>query len=138
MQCRLYICEIWINSKVTLVFLYLKWRQTFWTWHWLWPLIILIWGKDLPPGFQLKDASNTIMGTHILKKGFPGGSDGKGPPCNAGEWSSILSQEDPLERKWLPTPVFLPEELQGQRSLASYSPQGLKELDTTDWLTHTY
>ena len=36
-------------------------------------------------------------------------------------------------RKWQPTPVFLPGEPQGQRSLAGYSPQGRKELDTTAW-----
>ena len=30
------------------------------------------------------------------------------------------------------TPIFLPGEPHGQRSLAGYSPQGLKELDTTE------
>ena len=34
-------------------------------------------------------------------------------------------------RKWQPTPVFLPGESHGQRSLAGYSPWGRKELDTT-------
>ena len=28
----------------------------------------------------------------------------------------------PWRRKWQPTPVFLPEELHGQRSLEDYSP----------------
>ena len=37
-------------------------------------------------------------------------------------------------RKWHPTPVFLPGESHGQRSLVGYSPWGLKELDTTEWL----
>ena len=41
----------------------------------------------------------------------------------------------PWRREWLPTPVFLPEEPQGQRSLMGYSPWGPKELDTTEWLT---
>ena len=31
-----------------------------------------------------------------------------------------------------PTPVFLPGESHGQRSLAGYSQQGCKELDTTE------
>ena len=31
-----------------------------------------------------------------------------------------------------PTPVFLPGECHGQRSLESYSPWGRKELDTTE------
>ena len=38
----------------------------------------------------------------------------------------------PWRRDWLPTPVFLPGEFQGQRSLADYSPWGCKELDTTE------
>ena len=54
-----------------------------------------------------------------------------------------LGQEDPLEKGMQPAPVFLPEESHGQRSLAGYSPFGLKELDTTEQLararmrTHT-
>ena len=34
-------------------------------------------------------------------------------------------------RKWQPTPVFLPGESHGRRSLVVYSPRGRKELDTT-------
>ena len=41
----------------------------------------------------------------------------------------------PWRRKWQPTPVFLPGESHGQRSLAGYSPRGHKELDTTEQLT---
>ena len=39
-------------------------------------------------------------------------------------------------RQWQPTPVFLPGEICGQRSLAGYSPWGCKESDTTKQLTH--
>ena len=38
-------------------------------------------------------------------------------------------------RKWQSTPVFLPGEFHGQRSLASYSPWGCKESDMTEELT---
>ena len=38
-------------------------------------------------------------------------------------------------REWLPTPVFLPGEFHGQRSLAGYSPWGCKELDMAERLT---
>ena len=38
-------------------------------------------------------------------------------------------------RKWQPTPVFLSGESHGQRSLAGYSPQGLRELDATEQLS---
>ena len=48
-----------------------------------------------------------------------------------------LGQKDPLEKEWQPTPVFLPGEVHGQRSLAGYSPWGRRESDTTEPLTHT-
>ena len=42
----------------------------------------------------------------------------------------------PWRRAWLPSPVFLPGDSHGQRSLAGYSPWGCnkhnKELDTTE------
>ena len=38
-----------------------------------------------------------------------------------------LSWEDPVEKSWLPTPVLLPGEFHGQRSLKGYSPWGHKE-----------
>ena len=47
-----------------------------------------------------------------------------------------LGWEDPLEKEWQPTPAFLPEEFNGQRSLAGYGPWGHKELDMTEQLTH--
>ena len=40
----------------------------------------------------------------------------------------------PWRRKWQPTPVFLPGESHGQRSLEGYSPRGCKESDTTEGL----
>ena len=41
-------------------------------------------------------------------------------------------------REWLPTPVFLPGEFLGQKSLASYSPwKSDKEPGTNEQLTHT-
>ena len=45
-----------------------------------------------------------------------------------------LGWEDPWRRKWQPTPVSLPGESHGRRSLVSYSPQGRKELDMTERL----
>jgi len=41
----------------------------------------------------------------------------------------------PWRRAWQPTPVFLPGESHGQRSLVGYSPWSLKESDTTDQLS---
>ena len=38
----------------------------------------------------------------------------------------------PWSRKWQPSPVFLPGESHGLRSLADYSPWSFKEPDTTE------
>ena len=43
----------------------------------------------------------------------------------------------PWKRKWQPVPVFLPEKLQGQRSLAGYSPWVSKEAYTAEH-AHSY
>ena len=57
-----------------------------------------------------------------------GSSDGKESTCNAGDLASITgsrSWSKILWRKeWLPTPVFLPGEFHGHRSLVGYSPWG--------------
>ena len=43
-------------------------------------------------------------------------------------WVWFLAQEDPLRGEWLPTPVFLPGEFHGQRSL----------VERHDWVTNTF
>ena len=68
--------------------------------------------------------------------GFPSGSDDK-------KNSPAMQKRpgfDPLVRKilwraWQPTPVFLPGESHGQKSLVGYNPRGRKELDTTERLS---
>ena len=63
--------------------------------------------------------------------GFPGGSSGKAPPANAGDIRDrvqSLGQEDPLEEGMATTPVVLPGEPHGQRSLAGHSPCGLQRV----------
>ena len=77
--------------------------------------------------------------TEIL--GFPGGSGVKNPPANAGRhrrhgfhpWVGKM----PWRRKWQPTPIFLPGEFHGQRSLTGYSPWGCKESDMTEHMAHS-
>ena len=71
--------------------------------------------------------------------GFPGGTSCKEPACHCRKrkrhgfdpWIGKI----PWRRKWKPTPVFLPGESHGQRSLAGYSPWGCKESDKTEPLT---
>ena len=67
-----------------------------------------------------------------VTKGFPGGSVVKNLPgqcrrCGFNPWIGKIL----WRRKWQPTPVFLPGESHGQRSLAGCSPWGCKELDMT-------
>ena len=72
--------------------------------------------------------------------GFPGGASGEECACQCRRhrrhrfdpWVGKI----PWRRAWKPTPVFLPGESHGQRSLAGYSPWGCKELDMID-LAHT-
>ena len=50
-------------------------------------------------------------------------------------WNSTLRSLMRIwRRKWQPTPVLLPGESHGGRSLIGYSPWGCKELDTTEKL----
>ena len=60
--------------------------------------------------------------------GFPGGSDGKESTYKQKIQVRSLEKEMP----WQPTPVFLPGEFRGQRSLVGYSPWGRKKLDMTE------
>ena len=65
--------------------------------------------------------------------GFPGGSDGRESASSAGRprfnpWVGKI----PCRRKWQPTPVFLPGELHGQRSLVGLSSWGSTESDTAE------
>ena len=59
----------------------------------------------------------------------------KNQPAMQETWAQSLGQEDPLEKRWLPTSVFLPGEFYGRKSLAGYSPWGSKGSDMTEWLT---
>ena len=68
--------------------------------------------------------------------GFPGGTSGKEPTCQCRRHKrckfSPWVRKIPWSRVWQPTPVFLPGEFCGQRSLAGYSPWGRKESYTTE------
>ena len=49
-----------------------------------------------------------------------------------------LGWEDPWRRNWQATPVFLPGKFHGQRSLAGYSPWGIKSRTWLSNWTHTH
>ena len=63
---------------------------------------------------------------------FPGGSNGKESAYSVGDTGLTPQLGRCPEKEMAPTPVFLPGESHGQRSLMGYSPWGHKELDTTE------
>ena len=66
-------------------------------------------------------------------------SDSRESACNAGELGLILVGEDHTRRReWLPTPVFLPRESHGQRSLVGYHQWGTAKYTHTHTHTHTH
>ena len=70
------------------------------------------------------------------KLGFPGGTCGKESTCQCRRCQKLGFNpwvgKIPWRRKWQPTPVFLPGESYGWRSLAGYSPCGHIESDMTE------
>ena len=67
--------------------------------------------------------------------GLPGGSEVKASAWNVGDRGSIPeSGRSPGEGNGKPTPVLLPGESHGGKSLVGYSPRGRKESDTTERL----
>ena len=62
----------------------------------------------------------------------------KTPPAHAGDVSDGFDpwiRKIPWRKAWQHTPVFLPGESHGQRSLAGYSQWGHAESDTTERLS---
>ena len=62
----------------------------------------------------------------------------KSLPSMQETWVQSLGQKIPWRWKWLPTPVFLPGESCGQRSLVGCSPWNCIEVDTIERLAHTH
>ena len=71
-------------------------------------------------------------------RGLPSGDSGKEPTCQCRRpWFEPCVRKIPCRRAWQSTPVFLPGEPHGQRSLVGCSPRGHKESDTTDATQHS-
>ena len=66
--------------------------------------------------------------------GFPCDSDGKESQCGRCRFNPWVGKV-PWRREWQSTPIFLPGEFHGQKSLVGYIPYDCKELDTTEQLT---
>ena len=77
-----------------------------------------------------KHCGETIKG--MSSKGLPWRLSGQESSCSSGRCMFYpWVREIPWRRKWKPTPVFLPGEPHGQRSLVGYSPWGHKGSDMT-------
>ena len=76
-----------------------------------------------------------------ISLGSPGDTSGKESTCqcrrHGGCGFNPWVRKIPWRRAWPPTPVFLPGEFHGQKSLESYSQWRCQELDTTEQLTLT-
>ena len=90
-----------------------------------------------PWGCKESNMTERLTHAHVtLITGFPGRAVVKNLPANAGgkrDWgSNPWVRKIPWRRKGQSTPVFLPGEFHGQRSLAGSSPWRCKESDTTE------
>ena len=76
--------------------------------------------------------SNNLVVKVMKMMGLPWWVSGKESTCNTGDPANPWVGKVPRRRERLPTPVFLPGEFHGQKSLLGYSPWGHKELDMTE------
>ena len=85
-------------------------------------------------GVSETDMTELLSLTHSsLEEGFPGGSAVKNlPAMQKLQETNPWVWKVPWRRAWQPTPVFLPGESHGQRSMEGYRSWGHKELDTAE------
>ena len=110
--------------------------------------------RECTGAFCLKKSGGTMIsrrclwsqGWHLAVRSEaflrPGGASGEELTCKCRRHKRCRFDpwvgKIPWRRTRQPTPVFLPGEPRGQRSLVGYSPRGCKELDRTERLTHTH
>ena len=103
---------------------------------WLWVLYLMVRIHHLWSALVYMTVFSVMYGKTA---GLPGGISGKETTCQCrrlkGHVFDPWVRKIPLRRAWQPSPVFLPGESHGQRSLADYSPWGRKESDTTKQLS---
>ena len=106
---------------------------------------VIVWGPDVSgwgqvltrqPSLNIENPLHDYLTLNSLihkNQGFPGGTSDKESACQHRRlrfdpWVRKIS----WRMKWQPTPVFLPGESHGQRSLVGDGPWGCKELDMTE------
>ena len=129
-----------IVGRVDILILFLILEEMLWIFHhweryflWVYCIMPLLhWDK-----FYLEKAMAPHSSTVAWKIPWmeePGGLQSMGLLRVRHDWVTSLSLSTFMHwrRKWQPTPVFLPRESHGQRSLVGCSPWGRTESDTTE------
>ena len=100
-----------------------------------WSVLPLTSQADLPdPGVEPR-LSPTLQADPLLSEP-PGGTGAKESTCQCRRWRfNPWVRKIHWKRKWPSTPVFLPGESHGQRSLVGCSIMGHKESNTTEQLS---
>ena len=87
-------------------------------------ILWLAWMMDICPHFLV------LWPLWYPKVQFPGGTSGKEPAWKCRERKRCgfypWVEENPWRRSWQPTPVFLPGESHGERTLVGCSPNGCR------------
>ena len=88
------------------------------------------------------EGSEDHLGLGLTLEGFVDGASHKESTCQCRrckKWEfDPWVRKIPWKRAWQPTPVFLPGEFHGQRTLVDYSPRSCKESDMSEQMnTHT-
>ena len=127
--------SMFMNCKVSSVslFSFLAFRKyytriSFATLPWKWfDLFIRFPHGDGFIGTRIAQASLSSVGASLVAQLV------KNLPTVQETWFNPWLRKVPWRRKWQPTPVFLPGEAHGQRSLMGYSPWGHK---SQTWLSN--
>ena len=104
---------------------------------WFWTSLKFIIIKAKNSGPQLR-VGHQIRATMIEKCPHNGTMMVKDLKRDVSMYSRLSTKSNRFYWFISPTPVFLPGEFHGQRSLPGYSPLGHKESDTTEWLSLTH
>ena len=91
------------------------------------PLLFISLYRRRPLDIQELSQVHKSITSHCLPcRGFPGGTSGKEPAYKCRRNKRLEFDPSvgkiPWRKKWLSTPVFVPGESHGQRSLAGYGP----------------
>ena len=100
----------------------------------LWPTFPVSW--EMWNRSPQRWVCHVVYAPNLWQQWFQKSLQGICPHCRRPRFYPWVGK-NPWRKEWQPTPVFLPGELRGHRSLVGCSPQGYKESDTTE-ATNTF